>query len=200
MLKRVLLSGALAVAALPTCGCFLQFALGVQTAQTLSEEIELIIAAIRTQATTAVCQTDPFFSPNFRRCTYIIDGVEVASTTTLLSEFGAFGAIFDPLVVELPADVTNITGTYNGGTGVSGNLIVYPKLSYVPVDDTRTLAAGPGKQLVIVDLPATAPMSGVTYTFTLNFQRRVPRGTGPTPFRALMTGKVSSFGKAFYAP
>jgi hypothetical protein len=148
MRKRTLLTIVLVVASSFHTACFLRFTLGVQTAETLSQEIELIIHAIRTEATTAVCQTDPFFSPNFHRCTYIINGVEVASTTSLLSELGPFGAMIDPVILELPADVTNIAGTYNGG-GNSGNLIVYPKLSFVPVDQSRRLEAGPGKQLAI---------------------------------------------------
>lgn len=200
MRRRVLLIGVIIATTLLTSACFLRFTLGVETAQTLSQEIELIVHAIQTQATTGVCQADPFFSPNFQRCTYFINGVEVASTTSLLREQGPFGAMIDPVVLELPNDVTNITGTYNGGTGNSGNLIVYPGLSFVPVDDSRRLSAEQGKQLVIIDLPDGVPVQGITYTFNFNFQRKVPIGTGPTPIKALLTGKVQNLGKKFYPP
>ncbi len=200
MRKRILLTIVLVVAASLNTACFLRLTLGVQEAQTLSQEIELIVHAIRAEATTAVCQTDPFFSPNFQRCTYFINGVEVASTVHLLQELGPFGAMIDPVILELPADVTNIAGTYNGGPGKTGNLIVYPKLSFVPVDESRRLAAGPGKQLAIIDLPAGVPVQGETYTFNLSFRKTAPRGSGPTPFKALMTGKVQAYGKSWYPP
>ena len=102
------------LAAVAMSGCFLRFTLGTRLAETLSEEIELIVDAIRTEATTAVCQTDPFFSPFFQRCTYFINGVEVASTTSLLRELGPFGAMIDPIVLELPARAS-IAGTFTGG-------------------------------------------------------------------------------------
>jgi hypothetical protein len=33
------------------------------------------------------------------------------------------------VVLELPAAVTDIAGTFDDGAGHSGNLVVYPKLS-----------------------------------------------------------------------
>jgi hypothetical protein len=198
MRGRALVCSLIVLAALATSGCFLRFSLGVQTAQTLSQEIELIIHAIQTQATTGVCQTDPFFSPNFQRCTYFINGVEIASTTHLLTELGPFGALIDPMILELPAGAT-LAGRFTGG-GVSGNLLVYPNLSFVPIDDTRTLTPAAGKQLVIVDLPATAPVNGVTYDFTLDMQQILPRGSGPTQVKGLLAGRVKNGSKTFYPP
>jgi hypothetical protein len=186
------------LAAMAMSGCLLRFTLGMRLAETLSEEIELIVDAIRTEATTAVCQTDPFFSPFFQRCTYFINGVEVASTTSLLRELGPFGAMIDPIVLELPARAS-IAGTFTGG-GLSGNLLVYPNLSFVPIDDTRTFTPGPGKQLAIVDLPPTAPVDGVTYEFELTLRQTLPRGSAPTQVKALMTGRARNGGKTYYPP
>jgi hypothetical protein len=199
MRKRIRLISLVSLAALPAAGCFLQLTIAVREATTLSEEIDLVIDAIRTQATVAVCQTDPFFSPGFRRCTYVIDGEPVTSTTTLLSEGGIAGAVLDPVILELPAGVTNITGTFAGG-GLSGNLIVYPSLSFVPIDDTRTLTPGPGKQLAIVDLPANAPVDGVTYDYELRFSQLLPRGGAPTEVKALLAARVRVGPKTFYPP
>jgi hypothetical protein len=187
-------------AALFFSSCLLRFTLGIEIAETLSEEIELIISAIRTEATTAVCQVDPFFSPNFQRCTYFINGVEVASTTHLLSELGPFGAMIDPVVLELPANVTQIRGTYDGGGANVGRLNVYPGLSLVPIDDSRNLTPSPGNQLVIIDLPNGVPVNGVDYTFDLSFRRTAPKGSGPTPIKAVLTGKVVNGAKTFYPP
>ena len=147
------------IAAASSTGCFLQFTLGVSIAETLGDEIELSISAIQTGATTAICQVDPFFSPNFHQCTYFINGEPVASTTQLLSEGGVFGVLVDPIVLELPADVTDIGGTFSGG-GAAGELVVYPNLSFVPIDQSRTLQAGPGKQFAILDLPEGVPVAG----------------------------------------
>jgi hypothetical protein len=199
MRKRTWLISLILIAAVSLAGCFLQLTIAVREATTLSEEIELIIDAIRTQATVAVCQTDPFFSPGFRRCTYVIDGNAVTSTTTLLSEGGIAGAVLDPLVLELPAGATNIVGTFAGG-GLSGNLVVYPNLSFVPIDDTRTLTPGPGKQLVIVDLPANAPVTGVTYDYELRFSQLLPPGSAPTEVKALLAARVRVGPKTFYPP
>lgn len=200
MPRRRLLTAALLAGACFNTACFLRFTLGYVEVQTLSEEIELSIHAIQTQATIAICQTDPFFSPHFYRCTYFINGVEIASTTSLLSEFGPFGALFDPVILELPSDVTNIQGTYNGSGGSSGNLIVYPQLSFIPADETRTFSAGSGKQLAIVDMPAGTIVSGETYTFDLTFRRTAPKGAPPVPIKALFAGKVFTFGKHWYPP
>lgn len=200
MVKRVLGIGVILAAATAMSGCLLVLTLGVEEAQSLSEEIQLITDAISTQATTAVCQTDPFFSQGFRRCTYFIDGVEVASSASLVSELGVTGVFLDPIVLELPAGVTNIAGTYDDGAGHRGPLNVYPALSFVPVDDTHTLKPGPGKQLAIIDLPTDAPVAGVTYQFGLTFQQLAPKGTSPTQLKALMTGKLTQNGKTFYPP
>ena len=104
--RSAALVGVLIATVLFSSACFLRLTLGVEVAQTLSREIKLIMAAVQTGATTGVCQSDPFFRPNFQRCTYFINGVEVASTQNLLTELGAFGAMIDPVILELPADVT----------------------------------------------------------------------------------------------
>jgi hypothetical protein len=187
-----------ALAAVSSSGCLLQFTLGTRIAESLGEEVELIIDAIRTGASTSVCQVDPFFSPVFQRCSYVINGVEVASTASLLRELGPFGAMIDPIVLELPAGAS-IGGTFTGG-GLSGDLIVYPNLSFVPIDDTRTFRPGPGKQLAIVDLPTTVPVDGVTYEFALTLRQTLPRGSGPTQVRAVMTGRARDGGKTYYPP
>jgi len=199
MYRRACLVVSLVAVAILNSGCFLRFTLGVRIAQTLSEEIELIVNAIQTQATTAVCQTDPFFSPNFNRCTYFINGVEVASTVNLLTEGGPLGALIDPVIVELPTSATNIAGTFSGG-GQAGNLLVYPNLSYVPIDDTRTLTPSAGKQLVIIDLPANVPVQGVTYDFQFSFTQKLPKGSPPTEVKGILAGRVRVGGKTYYPP
>jgi len=199
MVKRVLSVSVILAAAIAMSGCFLILTLGIEEATTLSQEIDLIVDAIRTSATTAVCQKDPFFTDGFRKCTYFINGVQVGSTTTLVSELGVTGVFLDPIVLELPAGATGIHGTYTGG-GSTGDLLVYPNLSFVPTDDTHTLQPGPGRQLAVFDLPAGVAVDHVDYQFDVGFQTLVPTGSGPTQFKALATGKVQVGGKTFYPP
>ena len=124
----------------------------------------------------------------------------IADTLYLLHELGLFGVLVDPIILELPGSVTAIRGTYDGGPGNAGNLIVYPGLSFVPVDDGHTLRAAPGNQLVIVDLPATAPQQNVDYQFRFTFEQRVPPGSGTIPMKVLSAGKVQQGRKTYYPP
>ncbi len=202
--KRIRLWAALGLVTVSTTGCFLRLLLGYEVAESLGEEIELIISAVFANATTATCSVSPF--GGFVECTYTFESSEFpgiadeTSTAQLISEFGLFGALIDPVVLELPAGVTGITGTYTDGGANFGDLLVYPSLSYVPVDDNRTLTPGPGKQLVVVDFPEGIPVDGVDYQMSLSFQQLVPAGTGPTPIRALLTGKFRAGPKTYYPP
>jgi hypothetical protein len=91
----------------PLPGCFLFFVLGHETVNDLTDQVDLIFSAMRARATTSICLVDDFFGNS---CTYIVNGQPVVSSTTLVSEIGLFGVIIDPIVLELPAQVTNITG------------------------------------------------------------------------------------------
>jgi hypothetical protein len=204
MPKRFLLCCLLLLVAVSASGCFLRLVLGAEVVEDLGEQIDRVVTAMLANATTAVCLQSDFFTSNRVECDYVIPGPDgfatVTSTATLVSEFGLFGVVIDPLVVELPAGATDIAGTFDDGAGTHGALVVYPGLSFVPVDDARTLAAGPGKQLVILDLPDGVPVDGVTYQYGLTFRQQVPAGTGPTSVKALLTGKIRVGGKTFYPP
>jgi hypothetical protein len=197
--KRIRHVALLGLVVVLTSGCFLRALLGTEVVESLSEEVDRFIDSVFAEATTAVCTPESEFGQRVE-CVYIIEGEEVASTTSLISELGLFGVFIDPLVLELPIAAAKITGAFDDGAGHSGPLVIYPKLSFVPVDDTRKLVAGPGKQLVIADLPAGVPVDGVTYSYALDFEQTVPAGTGPTPIKVLLTGKLTVNGKTFYPP
>jgi hypothetical protein len=198
MRKRILLGG-LVVLSLLTSGCFLLQTLHVEVAETIRESVELYIASVQANATVAICDDFVDFPSLPVNCRYLVNGVEIGSTARFVSELGIFGLIVDPIVLELPAGVTNIGGTFSGG-GTTGNLVVYPNLSFVPIDDTRTLTPAAGKQLAIVDLPASAQVNGVNYQFNMTFQQVVPAGTPPTQYKVLFAGKIIVAGKAYYPP
>lgn len=107
--------------------------------------------------------------------------------------------LLDPLVVQVPAGVSNITGSYlHNDSGESGSLVITAGLQTVPIDVTRALAAEPGTQLVIIGLPAGAPLTG-NFSFNLNFQ--VPPGTTEIQVKPIITGLVElTDGSVFYPP
>jgi hypothetical protein len=196
MRRRLLLTVLLVLLVASTSGCFLRALHGGEISTSISNEVDRIFSALDTDATTSVCNT--FFGQV--QCTYFVNGEQIATTVQLISELGVFGVFLDPVVLELPAGATKITGTFDDGNGHSGALVVYPNLSVVPIDDTHSLTPAAGKQLVVVDLPDGTPTDGVDYRMSLSFERTAPRGTGPTEIKALMTGKLSVNGKTFYTP
>jgi len=178
---------------LPTSGCFESHVLGREVVEGTTSGAQVTTNA-SINASTALSG----------KCVagYKLGDQGVVSRCVLHSEGLLLWIFLDPIVLELPAGAANITGTFDGGSGNTGNLIVYPKLSFVPVDDIRTISAGPGKQLVILDLPDSAPVQGVNYQFNLSFQQLVQADPGPTQVKAMFTGKVKApFGqKTFYPP
>jgi len=197
MRKRLVGMVCACLLSLASWGCFLQQVLGVEFVDDNSELVDMLFTAMDTKATVALCS--PFI--DHVECRYFVNGELIGSTAQFASELGIIsGAILDPVVLELPAGAINIAGTYDDGAGHNGPLNIYPALSFVPVDDTHTLRAGPGKQLAIADLPADAPVAGVAYHMGLTFQQLVTKGTGPTQVKALLTGKLTQTGKTFYPP
>jgi hypothetical protein len=197
MVKRLLAAVLVCLAAASSSGCFFITTLGREFIDDVSEFVDAVFTAIDTHATIGICTT----VGGTVSCQYFVNGVPISSTATMASELGIIaGAIADPTVVQLPAAATNIAGTFDDGAGHSGNLLVYPNLLFVPVDDTHRLEAETGKQLVILDLPASAVVVGRTYHTTLDFKQLVPNGTGPTQVKALFTAKLTVNGKTYYPP
>lgn len=200
--KQVGLLAAIGCFVLTSTGCFLRILLGGSVIEDIGDRVDQIFNVIRTEASTSVCRPG-LENPSIVECDYFVEGDLLTSTASLISELGVFGVFVDPLVLELPAGVTDLTATFvddNDPTN-SGDLVVYRGLNFVPVDDTRTLSPAPGSQLVIVDLPPGAPVDGVDYSFSLSYRENVPTGAGSTPIKALATGKaVAPNGKTFYPP
>jgi len=187
----------IAATTLPLSSCFLRALLGGEIINDISDSVDAIFAAIRSDASTSICSES---EPGVTECIYIIEGQSEATTASLISELGVTGVLIDPIVLVLPADVTDFAGSYEDGDGNTGDLIVYSGLSVVPADDTRNFVAGPGEQLVVVELPPGAPIEGVNYLFDVSFQREVPTGTPPTEIKAFFTGRTEFNGKAYYPP
>ena len=111
---------------------------------------------------------------------------------------GLLEAVLDPIVLEVTAGTSQIAGRFTNDAGQSGDLIVHPALPFVPVDDTRTMKAGPGKELVILDLPDTAAREA-RYEFQLDLPQVLTPGSTAN-VKAVATGKKTVGGKTFYMP
>lgn len=198
MVRRLCTLGLLAIVGLGSPGCLV----GLYTSLLGIDEGELVLEGFAEMANCPVAAT-----PNQLRqssCDFSLPNqvVEESLVGYIVTEsLGAFGVVLDPLIVELPADAPDISGTFDDGAGHSGELIVYPALPFVPVDDTRTLTARPGKQLVVLDLPNGVPTAQVNYHFQLRIPPSIGSGAGVAPeVRAMLTGKLTANGKTFYQP
>lgn len=197
-LARPLALVALSILSLAVSGCFLQTLSGA-TFQVGND----LITSVRTDSILATCVNGGFGSANVE-CTYFfIDAngvpVEVNSSAQLISEFGILGVVIDPLIYQVPANATNITGTYDDGNGTSGDLEIASGYRSIPIDIRRTLIAEPGTIFVIAELPDGVVFENVQFTFNLNFSQ-VEGGTAPVSVKPLLALKYSTDDTVFYPP
>lgn len=111
--------------------------------------------------------------------------------------------LIDPLIMQVPADATGITGTYNDYQGHSGSLIVRGGLSSVPVTKYKSIIAEPGQQLVILEMPdqpGLIPQSGQParwFELNLNFNVNPAR---EIQVKCISTGKITAGGTSYFIP
>jgi len=115
-----------------------------------------------------------------------------------------FELFFDPLILQYPSDVTNISGTYNDYQGIQGNLTVVSDLDAIPVTPEINLMPEPGHKLAIIDFPddpsivipeANEPEKW--YQFTLSFRCNPARDI---EIKCICAGKVVADEEAYYVP
>ncbi len=113
------------------------------------------------------------------------------------------GWLIDPAVVQVPNEVTNLTATYDGGTGKQGNLVVTEGLQSVPITPTQSLVPEPGHHLVIMDFPDVAgliPGPGAPEQwYGINIQAEVS-AVKDIDIKVICTGKVEKDGATYYVP
>ncbi len=196
----------LSLAPLVLTGCFLQDMFGHTAiyANSIEQEVNDIITAVFGQATVAVCSK----SGALYSCTYIIDGVILTSTATLISEFGLTGLVIDPVVLQIPANAVDITAQYSTTAGylpaitsVRGNFPVKPGVN---------ITAETGTQFVILELPnsvtsgltQTNPANGLPVSYAISFTQRQPvsQTVEPVSIKAMFTGRIVANGHVYYAP
>ena len=202
---RLLMLALLGVLLMMLSGCFLQFLVGRVFVRTIGEEVEAIIAASFSNTTTAVCTEEEFINEEGKlvtdvECTYIIASEEFpfipdqTSTAQLISEFGILGVFIDPVILQVPIDATNFTGTFDDGSGPEP--IVITEVTSFHADAATEVLAESGQKFVILEFPSVPP-DGTNFSFYFEFEVVALAGVDVKP---MFAGKVQVNGDTFYPP
>jgi hypothetical protein len=158
-----------------------------------------LIAMTMYIAVGSVVASGGFFNPVFQDVHYSI----VESYTSSLSILVAgLLTIIDPVVAQVPIDVTNISATYDGG-GKTGSLVVTEGVYSLAVTPTQTLVPEPGYQLVILDFPEGQDLipdpgeDDIWYRINLTAEAASNRDI---EFKAICTAKVQQNQETYYVP
>ncbi len=142
--------------------------------------------------------------PEFWGCNYTVRGlsgspIEITSTFELVSEFGVFGLIVDPVIFQVPADASNVVATYNNA-GSDEPAIVTETTSF-PVTPGVTVESEPGTKFLILELPdvvlAAIPPGGADFDFTLDFD---VADFANLVVKPMFTARVDEGGTRYYVP
>ena len=105
--------------------------------------------------------------------------------------------LYDPLIVQVPASMSNFAGSIAvGPPGVAPDtpLSIIAGLTSVPIDASTNLVAEPGMQLVIIDFQAPSGAPAGTYTLKLQFS-----GT-TNSIKVVFAAKISGASATYYVP
>jgi hypothetical protein len=192
--------------ALSTSGCIIGITL--EAVSNATDQADAIQAAIDTHATVDVCvySSSGGSYPDYSEtshvdCRYVRNGHEDTgphSFIDLLSGVPTLDSLFDPIILQVPANATAFTGTMNGG-GQHGNLQITEITGELRADAARSYVPEPGQKLVVIEFPAAiTPSVHDALSFTLGF--RIPGALQPVAVKALFAGKVAQGGTTFYPP
>jgi hypothetical protein len=147
---------------------------------------------------------DDFFDVGCLYFVYDEDGflVESTSTAQLIADFGLFGALIDPLVLQVPQSVSGATGSVNNGI-VPVPLVITQTNSF-KAGPATTVTAEPGHQFLIVELPdvvadaisGTDALEGSELDITLQFTS----ATLPVAMKSMFTVRIDAPGATYYLP
>lgn len=190
-------------------GCILKLTGGFVFTDDIGTKVDLAFADV----SAASCLEDDVFDPDAEgttvECFYHIESpdgrVSSTSTAQLLSEFGLFGLLVDPVVVQVPEDAVLDVATVDIGAGPL-DLLVSETGSF-PVQPGVESTAEAGHKFWIVELPdavvATLPappaMSGpmnFDFSFSLPGQGNLP----DVPLKAMYTGRIDVGGESYFIP
>ena len=127
-------------------------------------------------------------------CTFR-DAFSAATRTSVVSLSGldiSDGVSGPPLIiVQLPADASNISGTFSNGRGGAGALVIDAGHAELPMDATTNLIAESGMLLAVVSLPAGTPADSYFVVFAYD-------SVNSTRLKALAAAPVFSANRTYY--
>jgi hypothetical protein len=203
--------GALALAlTLLTSGCFLRTILGGVFEVNLGDEISAIVGRVFANATGAVCGERDVGGHRQVECTYVFASEmfpfvpHQTSTAELIGEFGLFGVIIDPLILQVPSDVHGVVATFRE-EGDAARVLETAVTDRFLAAPGRVVAAEPGQQFVILQLPDDVadrlpegdPRLGRQFAFDLEFRLSV---LAPVEIKPMFTLAVEADGVTYYPP
>jgi len=199
--RRLGLGTALTVGiALAALGCFLRLAVVTTFFDDLGEFIR---ASFETDATLAHCNSVPIEGSEAEstECIYISEGFLETSTITLIREFGVLGLLVDPLVLQVPDTVTEVSGTWDDGSGPAP--LVVTQTNSFSADALTDVAAEANRTFLIFELPQAAaqalPEEPGDYRFTATFEFPATEAA-PFDVKPMATIRVDVAGRPFYLP
>ncbi len=199
---------ALTALTLVLTGCILRFFSGLVVVDDLGQFIDLIFADVNAAYCTDVRDFET--GTTNIECRYNIvtdDGFsERTSTATLLSEFGVFGIIVDPVIVQVPETATIGVATVDDGSGPQ-DLVITETTAFDVTPGTQAVAET-GRKFWIIDLPAAiadnlpdGPLQNAP-PLDYRFSYRLPGvfSNDPVVLKAMFAGRVDAGGQSYYFP
>lgn len=172
-------------------GCFLRFLSGSITGE------DDAVGHVAGTSITATC-VGALSTP---KCTYVIDyegiGFEIESTVSLLEEFGIFGFLIDPVILQVPEDVSDLTGTFTDTATSATQPLVITETASFDVEPGVEATAEPGQKFIILEFPDGTDYEDVEFDFELTFHYPVVE---PVDFKAIFAGRIEAGGQTFYIP
>jgi hypothetical protein len=128
-------------------------------------------------------------------CGLVVGSLSLTSTQQLkdVPPGNAIGPAYGAIVVQMPASVSNVRGTYSGAA--SGTLTVVAAGGAVWADNANAMVAEAGMALWVIEPP---PSPG-SYTFVVNLDE-AGTATLPLSMKAMFTMKVAANGRTYYPP
>lgn len=202
VLSKAALAGILVVG---VTGCVLRLTGGFA----FTDDLGTFIRFIFDDVSTAYCRelVDVETGDTFVECDYAIiteDGAtQRTSTTQLVSEFGVFGLLVDPVIVQVPASATFGIATVDDGSGPQ-NLRITETTAFDVTPGVQSTAE-PDQKFWIIELPlaieATLPTQPNTADLDYVFEYMgPPEPSGFATFKAIYAGRVETNGDTFYIP
>ena len=132
-------------------------------------------------------------------CFYIIEfdegGFELETTVQLISDFGLFGVLIDPVILQIPEEAHGLVGTFHDGA--TFQLLEITEVDSFNVQPGVVVTAEPGQKFVILEFPSGTMYDGVEFNFDLFFQYPTVE---PVSVKGMFAGRVEVDSETFYVP